>query len=368
MLLNKEDSHQILEKKENKKSVKFEKFSFIQTLFLWNKETREYWRQNFLINNLIKQKDFSTLFELKKNNYELSEKQEKNLNKTINNTLVDRTYPEKSNIFNILEKYNVTITNENYYHFMISNTFTNLAKQYKNNNINEKNEELFLNIISMLENKDFKKDFHEFIVKDIMNSPQDFGAGINWSMNKNVYYEPLENEHIFAGMTKTQYHKIIKTGIGTEHLLNEYRALAMKAPIDMEILDNLGIDTKSIVEKAQRTLLLKEESLIPEMKSMINKISEEVEKFKKCNQEEFNEEIEKIANQILPNIVKKYLSIDEEYRISLRNIEGKLPSELLLESLSNIEIRVKDINHSINEKKVSDLSVDNRKLKFLKKM
>ena len=38
---------------------------------LWNKESREYWRKNFLINNLIKQRDFSTLFELKKNGYEV---------------------------------------------------------------------------------------------------------------------------------------------------------------------------------------------------------------------------------------------------------------------------------------------------------
>lgn len=365
MLLEKKDIPNVLEKK---KSSKFERIGWLQMISLWNKESREYWRKNFLINNLIKQRDFSTLFELKKNGYELSQKQELKLNESINNTLLDRSYPEKYNIFHLMKSYNVNITNENYYHYMISNTFTKLVKKYNENDIGDKAKEFLSNILSLLDNQEFKKGFHDFILTDIINSPQDFGGSLRWSMNRDLYYCPLENEHIFSGMTKTQYQKIIKTGIGTEHLLNEYRALAMKAPIDLDILEGLGINTQSIIEKAQKSLLLKEESLTEEMKELINQISIEISKYQKQNDQQYLEEVGKIVEEILPNVVKKYLSIDEEYRVSLRNVEGKLPSELLLESLSNLNARVKNINQTINQEKVSHLSIDNRKLKNINKM
>lgn len=335
---------------------------------IWNKNTREIWKKKFLISSLIKDRDFSTLFELSKNGYEFSDKQEKNIQKALNHSLIDRRYQNKLSIIKTLEKYHVPISNENYYHLMISNNFNLLLDAMEKEKINEDQKSMCEKFLIQLENIEFKKGLQEFIVQEIENRPQDFGGGIDWSMNRDVYYEPIQRPYLFQGMSKSQLSRIIKSGIGSDSVLNDYKVLLNQADIDNNIIKEFGLDTKGIVAKAQKDMLLNESALTEEMKNKINLISVEIEKIQKHDKETYQLEIEKISNELLPGIVKKYLSIDEEYRTSLRNVEGKLPSELLMESLNNIYLQVNYINQQINEEKITALSVDNRKLKKMKKM
>ncbi len=76
-------------------------------------------------------------------------------------------------------------------------------------------------------------------------------------------------------------------------------------------------------------------------------------------------ELEVLVNNTLPNIIRKYLSIDVEYRNSLKNIEGKTPEELFSDALHNIDVKVSEIDLKMNEEKVKELSIENRKLKIL---
>lgn len=371
MLLEKREISPIFEKK---KLNKFENIGMTQMLTFWNKETRGLWRKKFLVNSLIKQKDYSTLFELINNDYNFSKSQYVKINKSLNDALIDRHYRDKLGIIQTLDKYKIEINNEKYYYLLISNVFNEaLNGKNKNNiyNVSEEERELCVKVVALLEDVDFKKGLHEFIIKDMEIRPQDFGGGLNWAMNRNVYYEFSKNIHLFNGMSKGQFKRIIKSGIAGEGVVDYFQSLANKADLDIQLLAQLGVNTKSIVEKAQKSLLLKEDSLTPEMKELVDKISQEIEKIQKNDSELLlndKEELHKLIDEILPNVIGKYLSIDEEYRTTLKNVEGKYPSQLLLESLDNIYVQVNEINKSINEDKVSKLSIDNRKLKFVKKM
>lgn len=79
----------------------------------------------------------------------------------------------------------------------------------------------------------------------------------------------------------------------------------------------------------------------------------------KMNQQDVNDFIK----ERVPFILKKYFSIDEEYRTSLKNVEGFNATELMLQSLDNIERIVKAKQEDNNYDLLSELSVENRKLK-----
>lgn len=82
-----------------------------------------------------------------------------------------------------------------------------------------------------------------------------------------------------------------------------------------------------------------------------------------CNsniREEDNFELKKLYEVRLPEILKKFLVIDKEYRIELKNIQGKNAQELMLESLKNIEDILEAKLIEVNENRLSDLSVTQR--------
>lgn len=87
------------------------------------------------------------------------------------------------------------------------------------------------------------------------------------------------------------------------------------------------------------------------------------------------ENIEKIAHKInteetiqfiesrIPIILNKYYSIDKNYRTILKNIEGFNAEELMQQSLDNIETMLIAKQQDNNYDLLSELSVENRKLK-----
>lgn len=68
--------------------------------------------------------------------------------------------------------------------------------------------------------------------------------------------------------------------------------------------------------------------------------------------------------QDLHKVIKKFLSIDIDYRQTLRNIEGKNPEELMYDSIIMIEKQFDDYITAINQDKVHDLSAHQKKIKM----
>lgn len=363
-MLEKKETLNIFEKKE---CSQFDKIGLLQTLKTWSIKAHRFLKRKWLIKSLIEQKDFATLFELKNRNYDFSESENEKINEGLNNILVKRDYRGKFELIDLIEKNKIEIDNEKYYYFIISNDFNDFLKEV--DFLNESGEECDKNkliickkLFKLLKDKNFREDFHEFIVKDMENRPRGFN-GMSWWLDRVVYQNPQKNSHIFEGISKSRLNRMMNSKIESVNIVNEYRELANKATVDEGFLNELGFDTTSLVKKAQASLFLKEESLTEEMKEKLNKICKSIEKAQNTENKEYQEEIKKITEYILPKVIKKYLSIDEEYRETLKNIEGKCSSELLLESLDNIYSQINKINREINEEKIKYLSIEKRKLK-----
>jgi len=356
-----EDNENIFSKKNNK----LEKIGIISLLKFWDKNTWLIWKSKLIIRELINQKDFSTLFTLKKENM-LSEKEESKLNKQINHVLLDRKYSDKLSIFKMMKNHNIEIKNENIYNFMISNYYFIITEQLKDIrfNISDEEKNILNEIKEKLKDKDFVLGLKKFVINDIKNSPQTFGAGLNWAMNRDAYYEPRKANYLFAEMTKKELLQIINYDIGSTGVKNEYSALLNNAPIDYEVLNDLGFNTEDLINKAQNEIVLKKSEIDIKFKQRIDNILEKVKKIKVKNNQIYEIELELLINNTLPNIIRKYLSIDIEYRNSLKNIEGKTPEELFSDALYNIDIKVSEIDLKMNEEKVKELSIENRKLKI----
>lgn len=67
-----------------------------------------------------------------------------------------------------------------------------------------------------------------------------------------------------------------------------------------------------------------------------------------------------LIDKKIPEAVMKYLSVDSQYRDNLKNISGKTAENLLVETLENILITKKDLSLTLNQYKLSELSVTRR--------
>lgn len=66
----------------------------------------------------------------------------------------------------------------------------------------------------------------------------------------------------------------------------------------------------------------------------------------------------------LPQVIEKFISIHPDYRDTLKNVEGKSPEQLMIESLNVIEDKFKLYWENINQDKVTDLSIVGRAIKM----
>lgn len=95
--------------------------------------------------------------------------------------------------------------------------------------------------------------------------------------------------------------------------------------------------------------------------------------YKHINKSESETKLHNDSNNIMnlfekriPEILQKYLSIDESYRLILKNTEGKNAEQLMLESLENIKIGFTNKLQEVNNEKLLDLSITNRYTKNFK--
>jgi hypothetical protein len=61
-------------------------------------------------------------------------------------------------------------------------------------------------------------------------------------------------------------------------------------------------------------------------------------------------------------VVKQYLEIHPDFRLNLKNVNNKTPKELMEDSFNNIQQKLKCYVEEIEQNKVTDLSVIQRKI------
>lgn len=73
------------------------------------------------------------------------------------------------------------------------------------------------------------------------------------------------------------------------------------------------------------------------------------------------DKINKILGDTLPVTIHKYNQIDPNFRENIKNTEGKNAHQLFEESLTNILFTMKEVEFNLEQAKVNDLSLTNRK-------
>lgn len=126
-------------------------------------------------------------------------------------------------------------------------------------------------------------------------------------------------------------------------------------------LENLTIqkiksDTITLNDLPQEAL-----DVVQSIEVLFNKI-----KVKKTSNIENLEQLHRMLDKRIPEILGKYLTIDPDYRLILKNPEGLNAQELMLESLNNIYSIFENIYKDINQESVYSLSATNRYVKSLK--
>lgn len=131
---------------------------------------------------------------------------------------------------------------------------------------------------------------------------------------------------------------------------------------ELSITDNA---INKLNNKINKKIINLKEDLSEELKIAIKKIESNIH-FCLKNQKNLNHEqiflLQKLLNEDIPEDLSKYLSIDISYRETLFNSEGKNATEILNNSLSKISTIIKDYVELINQNKVDELSVSNRKI------
>lgn len=115
-------------------------------------------------------------------------------------------------------------------------------------------------------------------------------------------------------------------------------------------------------------LTINENSLLTEHQNTIRVIKNIHTKL--CNHENLLhaddiDKINKIVLETLPITIEKYEKIDPDFRESVKNIEGKNANLLFSESLHNVLVIMKDCELKLEQAKVNDLSLINRKNKVI---
>lgn len=141
-------------------------------------------------------------------------------------------------------------------------------------------------------------------------------------------------------------------------LMEDFNGIKNDQYIDKLVTRNISKNIDKNIDK----------NLIENLPNEAIKIIEEIKRRSaELSKKEINEETKEMINFLwkdkLPEIIKKYLNIDNEYREKLKSVQGKNAQQLMIESLNVIKESLEHIEQDINEENLKDLSVQNRYLK-----
>lgn len=128
----------------------------------------------------------------------------------------------------------------------------------------------------------------------------------------------------------------------------------------LEVLKKINKISDNNIEKDIKNLVVQRNYSISQLEESNQKQIKQIENLtEKINTSEVNEFVE----ARLPVILEKYLSIDKEYRTTLKNVEGYNAQELMTQSLQNIIVLLNEKLENTNTDLISELSIEKRKLK-----
>lgn len=225
---------------------------------------------------------------------------------------------------------------------------------------------LFSKFISDLNNK--KNNYHQiFQVSDkyprvlnyyspiLVNNPELLLKNVSFK-DFNKIYEILQSKNIHDHIAI--FNEIINNYYSKD--INNLLTIT-KQNYTSELLENLTIQ-KINNDKHLLTHLPKEAlDTIENIEAIFQKIQ-----IKKLNNPNDLEQLNNMIKKRIPEVLSKFLTIDEEYRTTLKNTQGLNAQELMLESLKNIHCIFEKIHKEINQESVHSLSVTNRYTKALK--
>lgn len=224
-----------------------------------------------------------------------------------------------------------------------------------------------LGIFNNYDGKDLKEGFEVFntyvrVFKQLYTNGVMDGESF-MSFNKH-----LENT-IKEIKNMTSNHKLFNNSLGNIKMdylekvrleMREYAVSHANANNKIEVLKKIKKISNDNIEKDIKNLVVQRNYSISQLEQTNQQQIKTIENLtEKINTTEVNEFVE----SRLPVILEKYLSIDKEYRTTLKNVEGYNAQELMTQSLDNMVLLLKEKLENRNSDLMSELSIENRKLK-----
>lgn len=297
----------------------------------------------------------NTKEDVKNNGEEFSNKKSFNFIKLYSNLEYEKQYSE------ILGMINNELNNHT------DNLLFNLVIEYKNlGSIGTKNHVKITKYLSNVSNTfEFVKENHSKIeIEDVLQYKKTLFDLKDKFMKVVKKFSPDENHKYYAENIRdlkiiffddvfVNLNKIIekKFSENKEFLINQARQLNTDKFLDNKI-------NTSVVEH----ILSVERELPIDAQNLLKTINDKYYSATKANAlpEDVKHEIANLYENRLPEVLKKFMVIDPEYRIELKNVQGKNAEQLMLESLKNIEEVLDNQIKATNEARLSDLSVTQR--------
>lgn len=278
---------------------------------------------------------------------ELSEKPE------YQKALMDKWQDMSKNIAQYCKKGMKTISDRDGFHYLINACMGDaLAPLYAKNLLYKgKNLDEYMQCIEDLKELAKKPVFKRENVWFNKNYGNRNRSSINlsWKANLEMHYKEMEDN------VKSIYENSIKSALTeTRETYQENYIHVQTEKTVKEIINNLDcVQLPENVQSIIATIQLQYQQIMPHYDELF---------------EENKADINKLIDKEIPFCVKRYLTMDEEYRQTMVNAQGKNAAQLLEQSLTNISELLGKTILRINEVNLNELSVSARYTKEKNRM
>lgn len=149
---------------------------------------------------------------------------------------------------------------------------------------------------------------------------------------------------------------------------NSYQIISKDIENDIQKFQKISTESNFPLKEVKNTFFTHQNQLSQQTKDILKNLQNLCENLnlEKLEKEELFQ-LQNISEKRIPEILQKYLSIDPEYRIELRNSKGQNAEELMNESLEELRDYLKIIHKNMNENKFNELAVTHQYVKSMNK-
>ena len=187
--------------------------------------------------------------------------------------------------------------------------------------------------------------------------------------NKGLWLSHLKNKEEFLKETNPIFYHDNMLSICEKSELEFVKKTLIKYSKDDDVLTSISksklIEDMTLILNIKLGNSINLDNVILDTPKMIQELYKSIKEITfteddiKILEANFKYDLDLVENK-LPEALIKYISVDKEYRTTLKSVSGKNAEELLIETLENILITKKDLKLTINQQKLSDLSVTRR--------